>query len=246
LFLNENQTMSNGTSGASSSAAPAKPLLKATITKTGGTACKKKKAPPPVKTGLGAAVDNLVNRSPTLERQLRYLLGTRHIGIVYGPAGGGTFSDRNAGRITVDSNDKGNPNAIVQSLSHEVGHLNYHLRPEVKQGKLTKAQYVQRNVQRHLDDEGAATLNNITIRAEIQGHGGPDIGVAGSAPNQYINIANKHPKNPAKARREIGNYYSSHEHPSNSPGQTYGQYYSTYYQNKYKPPAAGGHKAAGT
>jgi len=191
--------------------------------------------PPKVTTGLGKDVDDLVAKSPTLAEKLADLQ-KKGWTIKYGQPGAGTYANRDTKEIVVDPNGKGNPAGVVQSLAHESGHAGYSLEPEVPQGSLTKDQYVQQNVNRHLKDEGEATLTNIQVAEEIKANGGPDIGIAGVNGPKYQDIYDKYP-DPAdrdKARNEIGQVYGTGEHTSTN-GQTYNDYYGAYYKNKYVP-----------
>jgi type VI secretion system secreted protein VgrG len=202
--------------------------------------CKVKKAlqPKPVSTGLGKKVDDLVAKSPKLTENLKKLEGK--CDIVYGEAGKGTYYDKNAlprPKIVIDPNDKDNPESVVQSLAHESGHALYTLDPYVPPDGLTKEEYVAKNVNRNLKDEGEATMTNAEVRREILDNGGPDIGVAGSQSEKYKKIAEKYPdpKDRDKARQEIGDVFADGETPSGSQnaGKTYRDYYGKPYADHY-------------
>jgi hypothetical protein len=191
---------------------------------------------PPVTTGLGADIDNLVNQSDTLSANLQALLAQGWT-ISYGEAGKGTFADRNTKTIVVDPNQRGNPTAAVQSLAHESGHALYALEPEVPMAGLTREQYIQQNLDRHLRDEGEATLMNAQVRNEINGNGGPDIGMAGNPANSanYSNIAsqNQDYADRANARQQVGSVYADGEHTSTPPNPSYRDYYSQQYADQW-------------
>jgi type VI secretion system secreted protein VgrG len=183
-------------------------------------------------TGLGGDVDAIAALSPTLEANIAALQAAGWT-IKYGPAGKGSYTDRAAKVIYVDSNDKGNPEQVVQTLAHESGHARYTPDPYVPPAGLTRDQFVQRNADRSLKDEGEATLTNVRVRQEIQSNGGPDIGLAGAQSAKYAAIANKYP-DPAQrdqAREEIGREFANGEHPSTDPSKTYDQYYSKPYED---------------
>jgi len=174
--------------------------------------------------------DGLIAMSPTLSNNIATLQAQGWT-IAYGAPGGGTFTDRQAKRITVDPNEADNPALLTQSLAHESGHALYTPDPYVPPTGLTCQQYIDQNVNRDLKDEGEATLTNIQVRKEIRDNGGPDIGIAGAQPDTYQQIADKYP-DPAQrdqARQEIGNAFADGEHPSNAPDQTYRQYYQQPY-----------------
>ncbi len=189
----------------------------------------------PPSTGLGADVDAMVAMSPTLMANIQALLADGWT-IQYGPAGQGSYCDKNKKIIVIDSNEKGNPTAVTQTLAHESGHALYEQDPYVPPDGLTRQQYIDQNVNRNLKDEAEATLTNATIRSEINNAGGPDIGIAGQQGAQYQAIADKYP-NPADrdlARQEIANVFGAGEVPSvpKPDGTMYGSY-NDYYGQAY-------------
>jgi type VI secretion system secreted protein VgrG len=182
---------------------------------------------PKITTELGPEVDGVAARSPTLEANIAALKADKWT-IKYGPAGKGSYADRGAKTIVIDSNQKAHPNQVVQTLAHESGHARYTPDPYVPPDGLTRDQYVQRNADRNLKDEGEATMTNAQVRQEILKDGGPDIGIAGAQSAKYDQIAKKYP-DPAqrdRARNEIGQTFANGEHPSTEPSKTYNQYYS--------------------
>ena len=98
--------------------------------------------------------------------------------IEYGPANKGYYTDRGAKKVVVNSHP-GDPAKTVQQLSHEGGHAASTPDPYVPPDGLTKEQYVKRNVDGKLKNEGEATMTNAQVRQEIKDNGGPDIGIAG-------------------------------------------------------------------
>lgn len=198
-------------------------------------------AAPAVSTGLGEDIDAIAAKSPTLQKNLAALKGK--VDIEYGTAGGGTFYDPNGvprPKIVVDPNEAGDPASVVQSLSHESGHALYTQDPYVPPDGLTKEEYVAKNVNRNLKDEGEATLTNAQVRNEILENGGPDIGIAGSHTEEYDAIAKKYP-DPAdrdKARQEIGDIFADGETPSGdeNAGKSYRDYYAKPYEDAYPQP----------
>jgi len=195
---------------------------------------KKALAKPPVKTGLGDDVDKLAGKSPTLQKNLQKLQDDGWT-IKYGEPGKGSFCDKKAKTIVIDPNDKGNSASITQTLAHESGHALYTADPYVPHNGLTKDEYVRRNVESGLKDEGEATLTNAQVRKEINQAGGPDIGIAGTQTDKYQAIADKYP-DPAdrdKARKEIADLFGEGENPSTDPSKTYREYYGEPYKKFY-------------
>lgn len=185
-----------------------------------------------VSTGLGAGVDALASQSSTLSDNLRQLQqdGWK---IRYGDAGKGSYADRAAKEIVIDSNERGNTEAIVQTLAHESGHALYEPDAYVPPAGLTKQEYVDRNTNNALKDEGEATMTNADVRKELNDAGASDIGIAGAQGDKYQEIADKYP-DPAdrdKARQEIGDAFADGEHPSTDPSKTYGDYYGQPYSD---------------
>lgn len=185
-----------------------------------------------VTTGLGADVDALASQSSTLADNLRQL---QHDGwkIRYGEAGKGTYADRAAKEIVIDSNDRGNTEAIVQGLAHESGHGLYQPDAYVPPAGLAKQEYVDRNTNSSLKDEGEATMTNSDVRKELNDAGASDIGMAGKESEKYQEIADKYPDpdDRDKARQEIGDTFADGENPSTDTSKTYRQYYGKTYSD---------------
>ena len=187
-----------------------------------------------LRSGFGKAVDDIVAKSPTLSGNLDALKKDGWT-IKTGDPGKGSFTDKSAKTITIDPNEAGDPAAVAQTLAHESGHARYTQDPYVPPAGLTKDQYVSKNANSNLKDEGEATMTNAQVRDEVNKNGGPDIGIAGAQANQYQKIYEKYP-DPAdrdKARQEIGDAFADGEHPSNDPGKTYRDYYSKTYADYY-------------
>ena len=170
---------------------------------------------------------DLVRQSPTLATQLQQLLNDGWT-IQYGPAGGGSTCDRDRKVITIDANDRNNPEALTQTLAHEFGHATYTGGTDVS----SRGAYLDSA----LADEGAATMNNVRVQREIQGNGGPDIGIAGNPANgaQYNRIMDRYERDgdAATARRDIGRVFGRGERTSNT-GETYEDYYGGWYDRTY-------------
>jgi type VI secretion system secreted protein VgrG len=185
-------------------------------------------------TGLGADVDAFASRSPTLRRNLELLLA-KGWKVQYGSAGAGSYCTRKDKIIVIDEGQKNHPEEVVQTLSHESGHALYTPDPYVTLDGLSKPDYVARNVNRLLKDEGEATLMNAQVRQEILNNGGADIGIAGAQAAKYEQLAAQYPAAADRdvARQEIADLFADGEHPSTSPDETYREYYSKVYSNSY-------------
>ncbi|KLR16396.1 type VI secretion system Vgr family protein [Enterobacter bugandensis] len=191
-----------------------------------------KNATPPASnvpsSGYGKDVDSLVDKSPTMKNDIA-TLKKRGWAFEEGEAGKGTFANRQKRVITVDKNELGNPNAVVQSLSHESGHALYE--PNIDFS--SRDAYLNST----LSDEGAATLNNIRVQREIIANKGGDIGIAGNPANQtqYNRIYDSLERGAIKeseARTQIGRIFGKGEQTSTT-GQYYEDYYGGWYDKNY-------------
>lgn len=176
----------------------------------------------------------LIIKSSTLTEQLDSLRveGWR---IIYGESGKGSYANKEKKIIAIDKSKKDDAIAFVRTLAHENGHALYKADPYVPSTGLTKKEYIDRNVERHLKDEGEATLNNLEIRDEIVFNGGPDIGVGGTKTKEYEMIYEvyKNSGDREKARKQIGGIFADGERPSTNPSLTYREYYSGPYEEYY-------------
>ncbi|EPR8028245.1 type VI secretion system tip protein VgrG [Enterobacter hormaechei subsp. hoffmannii] len=178
--------------------------------------------------GYGKDVDGLVDKSPTMKNDIA-TLKKRGWTFEEGEAGKGTFANRQKRVITVDKNELGNPNAVVQSMSHESGHALYE--PNIDFS--SRDAYLNST----LSDEGAATLNNIRVQREIIANKGGDIGIAGNPANQtqYNRIYDSLERGAIKeseARTQIGRIFGKGEQTSTT-GQYYEDYYGGWYDKNY-------------
>jgi uncharacterized Zn-binding protein involved in type VI secretion len=157
--------------------------------------------------------------------------------IEYGEVDKGSFCDKEAKKIVIDPNDTN----VAQTLAHETGHALYTADPYVEFGTLSRSEYVAKNANSALKDEGEATLMNAQIRNEIIGNGGEDIGIAGNNTEKYEKAYDEYKKSGDrdKARQEIGDIFADNEHPSTDRTKTYRENYSKTYEehwDKYHPP----------
>ncbi|WAC20670.1 hypothetical protein OVA24_04660 [Luteolibacter sp. SL250] len=185
-------------------------------------------------TALGAGVNELVEKSPTLVANLKALEEDGWV-IRYGEPGKGSFCDKTKKEIVIDPNEKDNPASITQTLAHESGHALYSADPYVPHTGLSKDEYVRKNVEAALKDEGEATLMNAKVRDEIMGNGGTDIGIAGAKSDEYEKAYQEYKEHGdrEKARKDIGAIFAKGERPSTDPTKTYEEYYGAPYSDYY-------------
>lgn len=178
----------------------------------------------------------MVIQSPTLVADLIALNNQGWV-VRAGTAGNGTFADRSTREIVIDPTGIGNALGCTQLLAHEAGHARYPLEPEVPMTGLTREQYVSQNTDRHLRDEGEATLRNAEVREEIKNTSGGanDIGIAGTHTNEYQAAYERYEESGDRsaARTEIGNIFGHGERPSTSTGQDYSAFYGSSYATNY-------------
>lgn len=182
---------------------------------------------PSAASGLGESVDELVNKSPTLQKDL-HELAEDGWDIKYGASGGGSYADRANKVIVLDSDLQGDAATTTQVLAHEVGHANYDYKPDFS----SRSAFVNGT----LADEGAATLKNIQVQREIIGNGGPDISVAGNPHNhvEYNTIYNQYLKdgNATAAEHAIGKIFGQGEITSTT-HEPYADYYGGWYDDNF-------------
>jgi uncharacterized Zn-binding protein involved in type VI secretion len=186
------------------------------------------------RTDLGMNVDILVSLSPTLSEAIN-ALQQNGWSIEYGKAAGGSFANRDQQIITVDVAEQGQATALAQTVAHEVGHAKYALDPYVPPSGLTRAQYIQQNTERHLDDEGAANFMNARARQEILNNGSQDIGIAGTQQAQYEQIYKDHTAgniDERAASHQMGQLFGNGETTSTT-GDTYNTYYGKDYADHW-------------
>lgn len=189
-------------------------------------------APAPA-TGLGAGVDGLVAKSPTLSDKIDRL--QKDGWEIVPREGGGSECDKTNKKIYIDTKNKSGADQ-TRSLAHEAGHADYTADPYVPMAGKTKQEYVDANVKTQLKDEGEATLTNIEVREEIKANGGPDIGLSGNSANhpKYESAYEDYTKSGDrdKAREEIGGIFADGEKTSTT-GESYRDYYADTYEKHY-------------
>jgi hypothetical protein len=186
-------TTASGQGGTSGSPPPNQ-----TSTSSGGVQEPQDAAPPdapkePAKivSGAGAAVDELLNKSPTL----RKIWNDAHDAgweIKFRDGGKSSEADPNSQTIWINRKDihaGGDPAAKMASLlAHEVGHAGTPFPTEDRVKASNQDDYVNKNTERSLAHEGAAAFHNAQARDEIKANGGPDIGIRGGFDQEYIRI----------------------------------------------------------
>ncbi|QCH23425.1 hypothetical protein [Mycobacteroides salmoniphilum] len=179
-------------------------------------------------------VNKILEKSNPLQRDLTQLRQQNWKIRFSGPgdeAGSYTsYGDRP--EIVIDSSEKGQPTAIAQTISHEVGHAIYGPHYDVS----SKTAYLNGT----LDNEGAATMANVRDQQFILSQGGPDIGIAGNQANRsdYLVIYDNYKYGSVtyeQAIRQIGQIFGTKEHPSGDPALTYSQYFGDWYDKAFPP-----------
>lgn len=189
-------------------------------------------------TGLGQDVDALVARSPTLSANIAAARANGWT-IRYSHEGEtGTFADPSTKTIVINTSEAGNAPGIAQSLAHETGHALYTLDPQVGMEGRTRDEYVTQNTNRHLRDEGEATITNLIVRDELMRGDNPvDIGVAGAQSAQYIQLYEAWKAGGTNdrdaLRRQIGDVFAHGEIPSTDGGGDYFDYYAQSYRDAW-------------
>lgn len=197
----------------------------------------------PVSTGLGGPLDTLINTSPEFN-QLVSQLQQEGYTFVTGRPGGGSYCDKTTKIVTIDANDTTGNNLgdLAGVIAHELGHAGYTKDPYVPYDGLTRGQYIQANLDRHLKDEGEATIKSFEMRDSVAANGGtPPLEIRGVKAADYERIYNQYlaDGDREKAQFEIGRLIGQFETTSNS-GDTYNDYYSEYYEKRWDRNHPGG------
>jgi hypothetical protein len=191
-----------------------------------------------VEVGLGEKTDAIINKSKTLQQHWAELQA-KGWQVKYGPEGQkGSYCDRNSvpPTIVLDARLKNNPVRAAETFAHEVGHARYTPRPEVGMEGKTREEYIRQNLDRNLDDEGAAAFENAKIMHEMRLNGGPaDFTVGGQNAADYLTIYGNYYTgriNEEQAKHDMGQIFADRERTSTT-GQTYREYYSAQYEKKW-------------
>jgi type VI secretion system secreted protein VgrG len=178
-----------------------------------------------VKTGLGAEVDKLAAKSPTLQKDIKDIQD-KNWEITYGIAGKGSYANRDVYPpvIVIDEKFKNNPDLAVLILSHEVGHAEYSFQADYS----SKEVYVNTC----LADEGAAVMEEIKVEREINSGGRIRITALGDNAVKYNQIYDDYlgSGDAAVARNKIGAIFRDDEITSTT-HEPYGVYYGKGYDD---------------
>ncbi|MFI2228289.1 hypothetical protein [Nocardia testacea] len=192
---------------------------------------------------LGEEVSELVKLSPAFTARLAQ---ARRDGwtIEYGPAGEGSYADRDNRQIVVDSKARNQPKKEISILAEEIGHATNPNPPrELPYHGDDPAEWATRNTDEHLKDEGEAKLFGVEVLLEIERNGGPRIPVGGRHFSEYERIYEEvvdGAMTREQAKTLIGRMHDMDETASGT-GKTYGDllraHFISVYLNKY---ASGG------
>jgi type VI secretion system secreted protein VgrG len=184
-----------------------------------------------VTTSLGLAVDLLVSLSPSLSSDVNSILKAGWT-FSKGLPGKGSFARRDTKTIVIDPDDVNDTRTLVQTLAHEVGHARFVHPPYRPPSGLTREEYVRKNLENDLTDEGAANFSNARARGEITASGGPDIGIAGSQQERYQSIYDEYQAgriDQPTAEQKMGALFGRGERTS-----TTNELYEDYYGKGYR------------
>jgi len=186
--------------------------------------------------GLGRAIKELINKSPTLTSHIDGLIADGW-SFEYGTK---TETDKGAKIIRLTESLKTNTKRTVLGIAHEVGHARDNRAEWISFAGLTKQQYIERNTLNQLEGEGTATFYSLGIRDELLNNtktptrAGIDIGVDGANTGRFTAIYDHYKKNEQGFDKEgsisaMARVYGNHETPNNSPNKKYFQYYRDFY-----------------
>jgi hypothetical protein len=190
-----------------------------------------------VATGLSRKIDQQVSKSPQLAQAVKELQADGWT-IKYGRRGGGSYASRGAKEIVIDPErrpwlERWFPKDRTGTVAHEVGHAKYNPDPYVPPDGLSKSDYVAKNLDNALADEGEATLFNAEARRQILQNGGKNVDVRGLGPKgakavqDYMDGKITRPE----ARRIIGDEYKGWR--TSTTHQKYDEYYGKPYEDFY-------------
>jgi hypothetical protein len=154
-----------------------------------------RKPAPKIDSGMGKAADDILNKSPTLRKQWADAKekGWR---MVEAEPGTGSRADPNKDppTIFIDKSQvakgPGYDAGLASLMAHEIGHAATPFSPPLPGN--TKDEFVDKNVRKDLEHEGAAAFENARARDEILNAKPPghDIGIRGGSDSDYIDTYN--------------------------------------------------------
>jgi type VI secretion system secreted protein VgrG len=178
---------------------------------------------------------DLANKSPTLKKQLEGL-DKANWTVEYGEKGKGSYCDAANKKIVIERGMT--PAEEVGVIAHEAGHAYHRGDPYVSAKGIGYSEYVNRNTDRHLMDEGDAQMNRSQVRQEILNGGGPDVGYGGT--QNYGDTWNRHQAGQidrGQAQREMANHVGNER--TSTTGENYRDYYGKPYKKAYIPRKVG-------
>jgi uncharacterized Zn-binding protein involved in type VI secretion/8-oxo-dGTP pyrophosphatase MutT (NUDIX family) len=161
-----------------------------------------------------------IAKSPRLQRQIEALRNdpNKPWEIKSDPSKRGAGANRGNKEITLG---KGYDNA--GTVAHEVGHATFKPGPEPStDATVTRDQYVEESINRNLQDEGAARLNEFEANDEITGNGGRKV-VDDPANEETYRKYKAGEISEAEAQRRMGETFRNRE--NSLTGETYEDYY---------------------
>lgn len=175
----------------------------------------------------------LVKKSPTLARQLQSLEGK--VKFKMGPKGStGTYYNPKTKEIVIAPTQS--TNAQVSAIAHEVGHAKYGKIPYHKPTKgMTKTEYIRKNVQEQMRDEGSAQLNAAIVRDEVKKAGGPTLGMPGTQDAKYLKVYSDYKKGTVTRQKAIDQMADlmGNETTSGKNSKPYKDYYGSTYEKHW-------------
>ncbi|MFD0362452.1 hypothetical protein ACFQZZ_13480 [Nocardia sp. GCM10030253] len=186
---------------------------------------------PLVETGLGAKVDALVAKSPSLSARVAQLQrdGWK---IQYGPEGDGIYTELDDKIIVIDGELIRGSVYSTRVLSHEVGHALYPKEFVPLTSGMTRDQWVSDRVGVMMKMEGEAELITHQTFREIMDNDGLQPDQIRKFPVPYMDIYDRHVAGELtrdEARIEVGRNFFRDEELSTGEGN-----YHDYYVNLYR------------
>ncbi len=178
-------------------------------------------------------VREIAKQSPTLRAEM---LDLQQKGWSFktGAVADGYFTDRPAKTITIDQPLSAED--TVSHIAHEAGHAVTNQQAKIPATPtMTRDEYVRRNVDNFMENEGEAQFNAAQVRAEVKTAGGPDTGIPGSQTAAYQTVYDNFAAGKvtrAQAVTQMGNLMGN-EKVSVKPYPAYRDYYGESYKKDW-------------
>lgn len=175
-------------------------------------------------------VHELVQASPTLQAQVERLQEAGWT-VEVGPAGEGSYADRDTQTIVIDGGDT--PELQAGGIAHEAAHA-LGAEPQFQRptAEMTREQFIESNVSQHLRDEANAQFHEAQVRHEIQQATGTDIGISGVQSAEYARIYGEYGEGNITREQAIDQMTTVFgEEITSTTGETYQDYYSETYED---------------